>query len=98
MSDDPDLDAIIEAMDKERPGGRDHALAVSLADAYVAAHPDTFTFLGGMAVEACVGLVDVFREAGDLRSLFLVETWLLHHFEPQTIGGTYAAEVRPTDG
>lgn len=95
---DPELDAIIEAMDKEGPGGRDYALAVSLADTYVAANPDTFTFLAGMGIEACVGLVDVFREAGDLRSLFLVETWLLHHFEPQTIGGTYEAEVRPTNG
>lgn len=95
---DPELDAIILAMDKEREGGRDQALAVSLADAYVAAHPETFTFLQGMTLEACVGLVDVFRGDGDLRSLFLVETWLLHHFKPQTIGGTYEAEVRPTNG
>ncbi|MFV8049719.1 hypothetical protein [Mycobacterium sp. 48b] len=94
---DPELDAIILAMDKDREGGRDQALAVSLADAYVAAHPDTFTFLQGMNIEACVGLVDVFRGAGDLRSLFLVETWLLHCYPPQNIGGEYVAQVRVTE-
>ncbi|OBK00048.1 hypothetical protein A5746_26275 [Mycolicibacterium conceptionense] len=91
---DPELDAIVDAMDKTTGGGRDHALAVQLSDAYVAAHPEKFTMLATLSIEACVQLVDTFRAAEEWEALFLVEAWLLHHFEPQTIGGPIAATIR----
>lgn len=66
----------------------------SLADAYVAEHPDEFKELSSMTVEQLVQAVDVFRAAGLKESLQRVETWLWHHFEPQNIGGPAAVTVR----
>ncbi|WP_458317097.1 hypothetical protein [Mycolicibacterium brisbanense] len=91
---DPELEAIRDAMDKTTGDGRDTSQARALADAYVAAHPETFVFLQSMAIEQLVATVEVFRNQGDEQSQWLVETWLLHHFEPQTIGGPVVARVR----
>lgn len=90
----PTLDAIRDAWDKDTGKGRDAAKARELADAYVAAHPDQFTELATMSLEQCVQAVDVFRAAGMADSQWRAEAWLLHHFEPQTIGGPVDAKVR----
>lgn len=89
-----DLEAIKSAMDKDREGGRDQELARTLADSYVAANPDEFTDLTDKTLSACVEAVDVFRNAGYDEMQCRVETWLLHKFEPQHIGGETQAQVR----
>lgn len=88
------LKAIRDAWDKTTGGGRDEDEARALADAYVAEHPDEFTELATMTLEQCVESVEVFRAAGFADSQWRVEAWLLHHFEPQNIGGTVAPTVR----
>ena len=60
----------------------------------VAAHPDEFGLLATMPIESCVAAVDLFRNEADEASQWRVETWLLHRFEPQTIGGPVIAKVR----
>lgn len=87
-----ELQAIRDAMDKTT--GRDEEQARVLADAYVADHPDEFAMLATMTIESCVGLVDFFRDQNDEDSQWRIETWLLHHFESQTIGGPITAKVR----
>jgi hypothetical protein len=89
-----DLEAIKEAMDKATGDGRDHSEACTLADAYVAAHPEQFTDLAAMPLDKCVTAVDAFRAAGMDEAQWQVEAWLLHRFLPQNIGGTAQAAVR----
>lgn len=91
---DADLEAIKNAMDKDRPGGRDRDLAVTLADAYVTANPGTFTDLDGKTLIECVEAVDVLRNAGWEESQWVAEAWLLHKFESQHIGAEFQAQVR----
>lgn len=88
------LEAIRDAWDKTTGDGRDEDGARKLADAYVAAQPDEFTELAGMTLEQCVQAVEVFRNAQMADSQWRVETWLLHHFAPQNIGGAAAPTVR----
>jgi hypothetical protein len=47
-----------------------------------------------MSLEECVNAVSVFRQAGMAEEQWRVETWLLHRFEPQNIGGPVKAKVR----
>ena len=89
-----DLDQVRDAMNPEREGGPDLDLARELADEYVAANPDQFTELATKTIEECVTAVDVFRAAGMAAEQSRIETWLLHHFEPQSIGGAAAPTVR----
>lgn len=88
------LDAIREAWDKNTGEGRDENATRALADQYVAAHPDQFTELQGLTLAQLVQAVQVFRDAGLPDSQWRVETWLLHHYEPQSIGGPVDARVR----
>lgn len=88
---DTELEAIRDAMSLET---RDEAAARALADTYVDQHPGDFTFLQPMTIEQLVASVDVFRDGAMEREQWLVETWLLHRFAPQTIGGTYQAQLR----
>lgn len=90
----PELAAIKDAMDKDTGDGRDAELARTLADAYVAAHPEEFTVLANTNIELCVASVDMFRNNGAEDDQWRVEAWLLHHFEPQTIGGPVVAQIR----
>ncbi len=90
----PDLEAIRDAMDPDRGGGQDASTARLLADAYVSAHPDEFGMLATMPIESCVAAVDLFRGTGDLGSQWRAETWLLHHWEPQNIGGNFEPVLR----
>ena len=87
-----ELEAIREAMDKT--SGRDRDKAVALADKYVAAHPEEFAELQDMPLEACVQAVEVFRAAGMTESEQRVETFLLHKYEPQQVGGLAKPQVR----
>ncbi|AEL19951.1 hypothetical protein SEA_TAPIOCA_23 [Mycobacterium phage Tapioca] len=88
------LEAIRDAMNKDTGQGRDIDLARALADAYVTEHPDQFANLADMPIEQCVAAVDVFRSAGMEDDQWRVEAWLLHRFEPQTIGGPVTARIR----
>jgi hypothetical protein len=77
--------------------GQDMDKARKLADAYVKAHPDEFTKFDGKSIPELVAAVDVFRAAGMDHDQWLVETWLLHTFEPQNIGGETAPQLRIHD-
>lgn len=68
--------------------------ARALADEYVAANESEFTELATRTIEQLVKAVDVFREAELVDSQHKVEVWLLHHYEPQNIGGPAEAAVR----
>jgi hypothetical protein len=105
-----ELDAIRDAWDKHTGGGRQEDETRSLCDAYVAAHPEQFTALREMGLEACVQAIDVLRDDPDnafapmLRFMlgiddwYLVQVWLWHHFEPQIIGGTAEPKIRMVNG
>lgn len=93
---DKALEKIRDAMDKSTGDGRDELLARALADKYVAANPGLFTRFADMSIHDCVRAVEVFRDAGMPDEEQLVETWLLHHFESQNIGGLAEATVRIT--
>jgi hypothetical protein len=90
----PELDAIRDAWDKSTGDGRDEDAARNLADQYVAANPGEFAELAKLSLEECVQAVEVFRNANMADSQWRVETWLLHKFEPQNIGGAAAPTVR----
>lgn len=91
---DETLLAIQDAWDKELDGGRDDAAARALADEFVSANPALFTGMAEMTVAELVNAVDTFREAGMLEEQWRVEAWLLHHYEPQNIGGQAEPTVR----
>lgn len=68
--------------------------ARTLADEFVTANPALFTDMATKPVDELVNAVDKFREAGFEENQWQVEAWLLHHFEPQNIGGSASATVR----
>lgn len=94
---DKQLQAIRDAMDKTTGDGRDELLARALADKHVAANPGLFGRFKDMSIHDCVRAVEVFRDAGMPDEEQLVETWILHHFNPQDIGGAASATVRITN-
>ena len=86
-----ELQAIKDAWD-EVP--RDYEGARSLADDYVAAHPEEFSGYISLDVPALAAAVDTFRETGMAEEVQRIETWLLHKYEPQQVGGVYQPQVR----
>lgn len=88
-----ELEAIKDAWDLDTGDGRDEA-ARTLADKYVKAHAADFAALQEMSLEQCVKAVDVFRDAGMDEDQWRVETWLLHRYAPQNIGGTAEPQIR----
>jgi hypothetical protein len=76
------------------PEGRDDNAVRAMCDDYVTAHPDEFAEFAEMAISACVTAVETFRAAGMEEAQWRVEVWLLHRFEPQSIGGEYQAQIR----
>lgn len=66
---------------------KDRTEARSLADAYVAAHPDLEARYGGFGIPDLVALIDAARARGDEERRVEIDLWLLHAFEPQRIGG-----------
>lgn len=89
-----ELEKIKDSWDKNTGNGREEEGTRALCDAYVEAHPERFTNLRDMSLEECVQALSVFRQAGFEESQWEVEVWLLHRFEPQTIGGQVQATVR----
>jgi len=89
-----ELEAIKDSWSKDTGDGRDEEGTRKLADAYVVAHPEEFTELRELSIDECVTAVSTFRNAHLEESQWRVETWLLHHFQPQQIGGEYTAQVR----
>lgn len=89
-----ELEAIKDSWSKETGAGRDEDGTRALCDAYVEAHPEQFNSLSEMSLEQCVTALSTFRAAGMEEEQWKVEVWLLHHFEPQTIGGPIKAQVR----
>lgn len=92
------LQDIQDAWVNDETHTRDEALTRSLADEYVAAHPEEFTELATLTIEELVQAVDVFRSANLTTSQHRVEAWLWHHFEPQTIGGSAQPQIRLSGG
>lgn len=89
------LQAIKDAVDAEVGDGSDFDGARRLSDQYVAEHPDEFTSeITEKTLPELVQAVDVLRSAGLEESQWRVEAWLLHHFEPQNIGGPSAPAIR----
>lgn len=96
---DKALEAIKNAMDKAVGDGRDDPEARRLADMYVEAYPEKFTQMRNLSVHELVQSVEVFRNANMADSWWAVEAWLLHHFEPLSVGGAFQPTVRiPTEG
>lgn len=93
-----DLKNIRDAMDENTGDGRDHPGAIALADECVAKYPDVFSSFKDMTLEQCVQAVDVFRAANMFDDQWRVETWLLHNFHPQVIGGGANVQVRIANG
>lgn len=91
---DKELQKIYDAWDKESGDGRDETKARQLADAYVDKHPELFASLREKTIHECVKAVEVFRDAGMVDEQWRVEAWILHHFNPQDIGGPASATVR----
>lgn len=89
-----DLEAIKDAWDKTTGEGRDEAGTRALADAYVAANPSEFEDYLDMSLEDCVKSVENARTLGLESAQWRAETWLLHRFEPQKIGGAAEARIR----
>ncbi len=89
-----ELEAIKDAWDKTTGDGRDEAGTRALCDAYVAAHPELFAGLENFDLPVLVDQLSQRRNAGDEEGTWNLEVWLLHHYEPQNIGGVYKAEVR----
>jgi hypothetical protein len=99
-----DLKAIREAWEKRDARGQrsssgnanleDDDKVRKLADKYVAAHKDDFAGFDNLPLEVLVRTLESYREQGDEEGQWKIETWLLHHFEPQNIGGTHEATVR----
>lgn len=94
-----ELEAIKNALDKGEDGeSRDYDLAVQLSHDYVAANPEEFDAetrakpLEGP--DGIVSMMDVFLQAGLMEWYWRCQTWVLHTWPPQRIGGEYRAEVR----
>lgn len=91
---DSGLEEIKDTWSKDTGDGRDEARTRELADAYVEAHGDEFSSLKDLSLEDLVKAVDVFRAAGMDTEVWRIETYLLHKYEPQNIGGAAAPTVR----
>lgn len=89
-----ELEAIKDSWDKNTGDGRDEDGTRALCDAYVEAHPEQFVSLREMSIEECVKALEVFRDAGMAEEQWRVEAWLLHRFQPQSIGGPIQAQIR----
>lgn len=71
---------------------------VKMADAFVAANPDLFNDLRDMDLPKCVEALEKLRDAGMSELEWIVQVWIFHKFEFQTIGGAAAATVRVVNG
>lgn len=93
------MDAQLEAIKTAVEAG-ELDTARTLSDEYVSANPDVFNGWEAKTVDGDTGLVancDVYRAAGRDEDLWQTETWLLHRFMPQNIGGAAVAQIRVPD-
>lgn len=77
---------------------RQETTARALADAYVANHTNEFTGYVEMDIDQLMNAIDVVRLAGLSEDVQRIETWLLHRFQPQVIGGVYQPQLRIVGG
>lgn len=68
------------------------------ADKYVKAHAQEFAGWDNLSLETLVAEVERARDNGDEDKQWQIEAWLLHHFEPQDIGGPVKVVVRIPNG
>ena len=82
--------------------GRCSAEMLAMAEAYVAAHPDTFAFLNHFATpyrhDDLVRMIDAFREQGLVEQTQLAVMFELVKFERKQIGGEMKAKMRVGNG
>lgn len=88
------LEDIKTAWSISEGGGRDEELARELADALVASDPSLFADVQSKSLDELCESIDTLRNAGFEEEVWKIETWLLHRFEPQNIGGVYQPQVR----
>lgn len=100
-----DLKAIRDAWDpgdpetKNAKAKRDDAKVRKLADKYVASNSaKLYKGWDALPLELLVQMVDKARADGDEERVWQVETYLLHRFEPQNIGGGAEARIRMPNG
>lgn len=89
-----ELEAIRDAWSKDTGDGRDDEGARQLADAYVAAHPELYGGWDEKPLEDLVDALGIFRQAQMETEQWRVETYLLHRFASQDIGGPVTARIR----
>lgn len=73
---------------------RDDDKARKLADKFVSSNSALYKGWEALPLEVLVKMVDKYRDDGDEDQQWQVEAWLLHHFEPQNIGGLAEAKIR----
>lgn len=88
------FNAIRDAWNKTREGGRDENKARELSDGLVAANPEAFAAYDSMTQEQLVAAHDVFRAAGMVDDMDKIQAYLFHKYEPQSIGGAVKSIVR----
>lgn len=89
-----ELEAIKESWDKTTGDGRNEEGTRELADEYVSAHADEYAGFDNIPLEVLVDMLSAARNTGREEETWKIETWLLHRFAPQNIGGAYTAEIR----
>lgn len=89
-----ELEAIRDTLDKQTGDGRDYDGAVDLADAYIAANPEQFTEFAEDDIEDSVKALEAYRNAGRDELEWRAQTWILHKWHPQQIGGTVQPSIR----
>lgn len=97
---DPKADAVL--VKRGAIENRDEDEARKLADEFVNKFRETNPILIDMAAKgddtaaesACVRALEVFRDAGMEESMWTVQAWLWHKFEPKDIGSEISAVVR----
>lgn len=67
---------------------------VTLADKYVADHPEEFDGFKERSLESIVEALELCRLAGMEDDEWRLQVWIFHRFEFQNIGGPAQAQVR----
>lgn len=101
-----DIQAIKEAWEKRPAAGiassgdtgakkaQNDKKIVAMADEYVANHPEIYDSFQDVSLEDCIAVLESFRAGGMEDKQWEIEIWILHHWEPQQIGGPVTATVR----
>jgi len=90
------MDKALEAFDKawqDSNATKDRKKPLSLAQAYVKAHPELAQRYQAMTLEEIVPLVSKARQDGDEERRLELDIWLLATYEPQQIGGSRGGDA-----